>query len=122
MTQMRDELGKLGVHVDPSTKKRKSPKSKRVKPVAARQLVTTHGNGRAAEMLGLSESGLSTMISRDDAPLNVEKLAELIILNGGQTLQRQKTYLIVARVPQKSIDVVNTFLKALGIKSMEFGE
>ena len=102
--------------------KRKPPTFRRTVPIAVKQLADAHGTAKAADMLGLSDGGLQIMIRNEDVSETVEKLAELIILNGGQTLQRQKHHLIIAKVPQKHAGVVNTFLNALGIKSRDISD
>ena len=133
VSKMAEELSKIGMHAGPSTScdarpgastkpKRKSPSFKRTEPVAVVQLAAEHGTAKAADMLGVSDSGLATMISRKDVSLTIEKLAEMIILNGGQTLQRQEAKLFVTRVPRKHVEVVATFLNALGINHKEFSE
>ena len=130
MSNIAEQLGKLGVNAGPSvscdarpaTSKRQAPTFQRCKPVAVKQLYEDKGNIKAAEMLGVSPSGLSTMISRDDVSVTIEKLAEMIILNGGQTLNRQKTRIIVVRVPADKAEVVSTFHAALGLKSMSVAE
>lgn len=121
MSQIKEQM--LAAVSSPSKKmKRSSPTFQRARPVAVKQLQERYGNKKTADMLGISSSGLTTMIGRDDVSLTLEKLAELIILNGGQTLQRQQYHLIIARVPVKHADVVSTFLNALGIKSRDISE
>lgn len=130
MSKIAEQLGKLGVNAGPSascdarpaTSKRKAPSFQRTKPVAVKQLNEDKGNAKAAEMLGVTPSGLSTMIGRDDVSVTIEKLAEMIILNGGQSLNRQKARIIVVRVPADKAEVVNTFHAALGLKSMSVAE
>ena len=127
MSQIAEQLGKTLTHAQvgdrpKSEPARKAPTFQRTKPVAVKQLNEEKGNTKAAEMLGVSPSGLSTMIGRDDVSVTIEKLAELIILNGGQTLNRQKARIIVVRVPADKAEVVNTFHAALGLKSMSVAE
>jgi len=121
MGDMRTEMQKLN-GVSASKPKRKTPVFKRAKPVAVRTLISEYGNDRTADMLGVSSSGLSTMISKDDVSETIELLAEMLLLNEGKTVVIPKSRLIIARVPAEHADIVGKFLAALKIKSYDFSE
>lgn len=137
MTQIKEQLAKAGMYAGasnscdarPSTdkdekkkKKRAAPTFHRAKPVAVKQLADEYGYEKVADMLGISSSGLSTAVSRDDVSLTVERLAEQLILNEGKTVVVKKSRLIMARVPSDHVALVRSFLGALDIRTYDFTE
>lgn len=128
MTQIKEQIQKYVEErkepIPPSKPKpkRKSPSFKKTEPIAVRQLYEQHGPAKCGEMLGTSPYGLSAAISRNQVSLTIEKLAEMIILNGGQSVNRVQHHLLICRVPVKQMSVVKAFLDALSIKMRDISE
>lgn len=137
MGDMKSELAKLGdigKSAGPSTScdarpsatikpQRKSPQYKTRRPVAVRALMDQYGSAKAAEMLYMSTSGLSTATSRDSIGAAVEALAEMIIHNEGKTVVRPpRQRLYVVRVPHADADVFTRVVNGLGYKVRDLGD
>lgn len=91
-------------------------KRKQATPNAVAVLFDKYGSKKTAEMLGITPSGLSSILSRTKCSATVEMLAEMLVLCEGEQIVTTKTQIVITRVPGNKVEALCAVLDAMGIK------
>lgn len=83
-------------------------------PVNLKALRDRYGNVKAAAMLGITDSGLSSLIQRDRCSTTIEKLATLLLVQQGDAPRRDR--LLIIKVTPTQMDGLRPVIEAFGAR------